>query len=332
MTGITITPVKKPIKEKKKQPDICIISDEDELSEEKSSDEDIEINDTCEQTKNSQNIESDRKNGIEKSINVDYEMVPANEAAKVIDITDVEDYPKNNEENDDVIELEDKNEEENETDLGGVVDEILEKGDNNLQCENQIANNKDQLDEKCQNEVEKSNLVQHEKKSFSMGDTVNNSAVSFNKIRSMPCDQSPKETYVCKLSSSELVYDFLATCKKNLENTEYNLNNQFDMLEQYYKKCDPKFVESDDFKKFIEINLKKAKVSSPQAVISFGEVFAHLKDLNKMGTVEVTKKNKLKLKKMEHTIKLLVKKIKELENADVDFSDEEDSSYIKLNR
>lgn len=315
--AITITPILKTSKERKEVPFICVISDEDESSEYESSEEDIQINlDPSEKSKSSQNKENHRTNGIQKSINEDCEIVLINDdTEKIIDIADVEDTMENKV-NIDVIELQNQNEEENETDLCIVVDHTdLENSENKIGCDNDIESNV-QL-EGLQDEDENPKTIKIEKKKNSMSPS-SNDAISENTLK--------------ELANSDLIENYLEICKINLENTEYNLNNKFDILKQYYKKCEPTMVESDDFRKLIENSIKKAKASPSQAVISFGEVFMHLKDLYKLNSVEVTKEVKRKLKKMEHTIKLLVNKIKELENEDVDFSNEEDSSYMKLER
>lgn len=318
MTGITLTPIIKATQEKKikkkKVPDICVISDEED---------NLENDDFHERTEENLDFQEDTSSLIGQNSsnkNEDCEIVFGNEIEKIIDITEVEDNREDIKDKIDVIALEDRNEED---DLS-IVNKIVEKSESKEKNVSKTQNMNNQVEEDFQCDLEGSDKVQNQNNDF-IKDSLRNG-------QSNQADNSPKEMSFNELSNPDLIEYFLDICKKNLENTEYDLINQFDMFSQYYKKCEPSLVESNDFRKLIESNIKKAKVSPSQAVISFGEVFMHLKDLNKVNSVEVTKKKKLKLKKMEHTIKLLVKKIKDLENAEVDFSDEEDSSYMKLNR
>lgn len=68
------------------------------------------------------------------------------------------------------------------------------------------------------------------------------------------------------------------------------------------------------------------------AVLAFHKVFQHLKTHVQQSTIEIEEDHVPKVKRLEKIIKLLQKKIKQLEEAEVDFNDEEDSSYIILDR
>lgn len=143
---------------------------------------------------------------------------------------------------------------------------------------------------------------------------------------------SSKDDSDTKKSNTFLIESFIEKCTFILNGSEYDISKKVEVLRKYYKKCEHQLIECADFKKLIEANLKRVDSSISQALICFGEVFMHVKDLFQVNTVEVTKKEKIKLTKLEHAIKLLVKQIKDLEEVEVDFADEEDSSYMQLER
>lgn len=68
------------------------------------------------------------------------------------------------------------------------------------------------------------------------------------------------------------------------------------------------------------------------AVLAFHRVFQHLKTHMQQSMIEIEEDHVRKVKKLEKIIRLLQKKIKQLEETEVDFNDEEDSSYIILDR
>ncbi|XP_074033278.1 daxx-like protein [Leptinotarsa decemlineata] len=101
---------------------------------------------------------------------------------------------------------------------------------------------------------------------------------------------------------------------------------------KYYGKCEMELGESTDFEQIVQTAITKAETSAPLAVIGFNDIFQYLKDVLNSESVEVTAEKRGKLKKLEKTIKLLIAKIKSLEEAEIDFDDEEDSTYLQLDR
>ncbi|KAJ8934395.1 hypothetical protein NQ314_013436 [Rhamnusium bicolor] len=156
-----------------------------------------------------------------------------------------------------------------------------------------------------------------------------------NKLENLPL---PLNNHVEKPSTSNSSHvaleNFLNICEESINNSQYEhlKNIKFPTLRKYYKRCSVKLRESSNFLRLIEENLQSVQKSPAAAVISFNEVFQYVKELVDAESIEVSEENKIKLKKLEKTIKLLVARIKHLENKEIDFDDEEDSSYLMLDR
>nr|CAH7718017.1 unnamed protein product [Callosobruchus chinensis] len=92
-------------------------------------------------------------------------------------------------------------------------------------------------------------------------------------------------------------------------------------------------IANPAFTKLLMKSIQKTENASPErATIVFNEVFVFIKEIADVSSIEVDKETRLKLKKLEHCMKLLKKKIKKLEVAEIDFDAEEDSAYIQLDR
>lgn len=296
MTAITITPISKEKKSKQKKSGyVCIISDDEDLNLEISEPNNRESANSNKQTKEQCNeMVSNYCNDMEQT------------AQKTDAIEIDEENSKCSDDVDSCIIIDDKYSSEND------------------KCEI-IQNSDDTVSQSIPAEVND----QHCTKNIQDIDQINlNEKLVIQNLNSTQGDNSNNDEF----TSTELIETFLDTCKTILINTEYDLSRKIESFKHYYLKCEKKVVECEDFKKLLENSIKKATLSPYQAVICFGQVFMHLKDLVRVNTVEVTKKEKVKLKKLEHTIKLLVHKIKELENAEVDFSEDEDSTYVQLDR
>lgn len=212
-------------------------------------------------------------------------------------------------------------------DSKSIHDNVIQKQNiNRIDVGDNPTNNNGNVQESC----DIAENLEH-KKNISSG---NNENEPINLLNSNLTELNfVEDTSTSKIpTNSNLVEIFIETCNNVLRDSEYDIVRKFEVFEQYYKRCEPKLIRCPDFKQLIDNNIKKAKLSPSQAIISFGKVFMHVKDLAAVNTVEVTKKEKIKLKKLEGTIRQLVKKIKDLESAEVDFSDEEDSAYLQLDR
>ncbi|CAG9837365.1 unnamed protein product [Diabrotica balteata] len=150
----------------------------------------------------------------------------------------------------------------------------------------------------------------------------------------IPDNQPCSSTSAGKPSNTFLIKRFLAIVDRNLKNTKYvTILEKFPKFRTLYNKCIEHLGTSTDFQQRLTENIAKAKKSSTQSVLCFNEVFQHLKEAVKFGTIEVdSREDLIKLKKLEKTIKRLVVIIKRLEETEIDFDLEEDSSYLQLER
>nr|CAI5853913.1 unnamed protein product [Callosobruchus analis] len=136
-------------------------------------------------------------------------------------------------------------------------------------------------------------------------------------------------------SSNVLLDQFLEICGKRVEGSKFKklAEEKFPILKRFYKKSDEMLNASPGFKKLLLKSIHKTENASPErATIIFNEVFMFIKEIADASSIEVDKETRLKLKKLEHCMKLLKKKIKKLEVAELDFDEEENSSYIQLDR
>ncbi|CAH1998708.1 unnamed protein product [Acanthoscelides obtectus] len=136
-------------------------------------------------------------------------------------------------------------------------------------------------------------------------------------------------------TTKPLLDQFLTICGKRMEGSKFIklADEKFPILRRFYKKCDDVLNKNSEFKKLLLKCLNKSENASPEkATIAFNEVFTFVKEIADVSSIEVDKETRLKLKKLEHCMKALKKKIKKLEVAEIDFDDEEDSVYLQLDR
>ncbi|CAG9822761.1 unnamed protein product [Phaedon cochleariae] len=137
----------------------------------------------------------------------------------------------------------------------------------------------------------------------------------------------------CKPSNTLLLESFICLCEKSIKNSKFQvLSDRFPVFWKYYETCETELGESSNFKQMIQVNMEKAQKSTALTVISFNEIFQHLKELVEAESIEVSNETLIKLKKLKKTIKQLLAHIKKLEESEVDFSDEENSIYLQLDR
>lgn len=112
------------------------------------------------------------------------------------------------------------------------------------------------------------------------------------------------------------------------------LRNKFSIIKKFYKKCSPEIQNSNELRTTVESNIEVAKKSPACAVIAFYHVCQYLKQVSHDddSIVLEDEEDYLALEKLWKKMKALKKIIKKLEEKEVDFDDEEDSTYIKLDK
>lgn len=108
------------------------------------------------------------------------------------------------------------------------------------------------------------------------------------------------------------------------------LKSKLGTLRHLYKKVNH-YVEGDEFKKLLESQVELIKKDSENTVGAFLAIYQALKFEYEHQDVFIPLDTKRKIKKLDVTLKKLRKKIRILENAEVDL-DDDDSSYIQLQR
>lgn len=126
---------------------------------------------------------------------------------------------------------------------------------------------------------------------------------------------------------------FLEVCTESLKDSKYadRIFPKFPQMRKKFKECE-QIYSNPNFGRTVEGFTETAKVSAAEAVVSFQRLYSYLLDHIKGGSIEVSEENIAKIKKIEKTMKKLMKVIKTLEEAELNFDDEEDSTYMKLDR
>ncbi|GJQ82547.1 hypothetical protein Trydic_g13002 [Trypoxylus dichotomus] len=93
----------------------------------------------------------------------------------------------------------------------------------------------------------------------------------------------------------------------------------------------------DETENEVEERKISSQTSSLQAISTFNDIYQHLKNKLRIQTdignsSENSSKHEVIIAKLEHTFRKVQKVIKKLEEAEVDFDDEEDSNYLKMQR
>lgn len=108
------------------------------------------------------------------------------------------------------------------------------------------------------------------------------------------------------------------------------------IIQKYFKKSGP-YVNEKVFEMLLNEStqsVRKAPNShaANTAVLAFHKIFEHLKAHVAETIVDIEEDHLPKVRKLEKTLKLLRKRIKQLEETEVNFDDDEDSAYIMLDR
>ncbi|CAG9858279.1 unnamed protein product [Phyllotreta striolata] len=148
-------------------------------------------------------------------------------------------------------------------------------------------------------------------------------------------DSEPSESGGSQqLGIRKLLERFVETVNRQIQDEKYeSIRNSFPRLWINYKKCQDELDVSVHFKNLLSTNIEKAESSPAAAVISFHEVFQELKDMTTSECIEVEDTRTLmNLKKLEKCIKKLIQRIKQLDEQEVDFNEEEDSTFLKAEK
>ncbi|XP_066138836.1 death domain-associated protein 6-like isoform X2 [Euwallacea fornicatus] len=146
-----------------------------------------------------------------------------------------------------------------------------------------------------------------------------------------------KEENVCP-ESRALLEAFLEIVKESLKSSTFEemLPTKVPILEKYFRKS-ASHVNEPIFQNLLKHNIESVKKASnsgaaKMAVIAFHKIFSHLKSHITATTIMVEEEHLPKVKKLEKIMKLLRKKIKHLEAAEVNFEEDGNSSYMILDR
>lgn len=125
---------------------------------------------------------------------------------------------------------------------------------------------------------------------------------------------------------------FLDRCLKSTLGTKYDLSFKIPDITKLFKNLPEERVLSADFKLNLEEFMEMAEKGSREATLGFHKCYTYFKQSSPGSFYFDSKDDVNKLKMLEICIKKLQNKIKKIEEEEVDFSDDENSSYIKLDR
>lgn len=94
------------------------------------------------------------------------------------------------------------------------------------------------------------------------------------------------------------------------------------------------YINSDDFNSFLDEKINLGSKNSISAISSFNDVYQLFKCKlrNKDANTDISDKHKVIIAKLERALRKVQKRIVSLEEAEVNFDEEEDSNYIKMQR
>lgn len=132
---------------------------------------------------------------------------------------------------------------------------------------------------------------------------------------------------------STKLQEFMEICTSNIIPEKYKdlLSAKIDKLHEKFKNADTKYTESKTFKNLVNSSIDKLKKKPVNVLVYYKTIYDELK-ANKYCDIELTDKQDIHLAKLSKTMKILDKKIRMLEETEVDFEDDNDSTYIQLDR
>lgn len=108
---------------------------------------------------------------------------------------------------------------------------------------------------------------------------------------------------------------------------------------QLFDKVGDDYITSSEFDTFLDDKILGSKKSSLIAISSFNDIYQHLKSKLRNGDAVAStsgdtsnSKHEVIIAKLEHALRKIQKVLVKLEEAEVDFEEEEDSSYMKMQR
>lgn len=128
---------------------------------------------------------------------------------------------------------------------------------------------------------------------------------------------------------------FLKTCKKVLiKSNAETIFKKFPVIIKMFRSLSEEISKAEYLKKFLKKQTNIAKQSVKCSIISFSDVYQHLKESLDSQSIELPKKHWKHVRKLEKLMEKIVKKLKDLEESEVNFEedDEENSAYIKHDR
>ncbi|XP_044751939.1 uncharacterized protein LOC123311889 [Coccinella septempunctata] len=125
---------------------------------------------------------------------------------------------------------------------------------------------------------------------------------------------------------------FLSTCKKMLrKGSAEPILKKYPVIIKMFRSLSEEFAKTEFLNKFLRKQTRIAKESVSCCIISFRDVYQHLKDSLNSQSIELPKQQWKHVRKLELFMQKLLEKLKELEDAEIDFDDddEDNSAYIK---
>ncbi|XP_060524893.1 uncharacterized protein LOC132701183 isoform X2 [Cylas formicarius] len=182
-----------------------------------------------------------------------------------------------------------------------------------------------------ENGIEKSSILindtDDEKETENSPNDTKNDPTNYNPVNSI---SKSKSDY---LETKEDFKKFLELVEKSVKNSQFEdiIPKKLHLIKRHFNKCGSA-VTHKSFKNILSDCIAKTQnPSASAAVINFHKMYEHLK-LIVGRPIEVKPELLPKLKKLQRTLKLLSAKIKTLEEAEVSWDDEDDSSYLQLHK
>ncbi|XP_045470223.1 uncharacterized protein LOC123677625 [Harmonia axyridis] len=123
---------------------------------------------------------------------------------------------------------------------------------------------------------------------------------------------------------------FLSTCRNVLSKESAEpIFRKFPVIIKMFRSLSEEFSKTEYLNKFLRKQTKTAGQSVSCCIISFRDVYQHLKDNLNSKSIELPKEHWKHVRKLEKFMEQVLAKLKELEETEVDFDEDEDrSAYI----
>ncbi|KAF2880828.1 hypothetical protein ILUMI_25342 [Ignelater luminosus] len=136
--------------------------------------------------------------------------------------------------------------------------------------------------------------------------------------------------------NAEEFFMFLDDCLQSFTDPDHKalLHSKLPVIKTYFKKVKHYSYNQEEFLEIIRSSSKKISTNPKQIILCFGEVYQWLKSsyLNfKKEQFDIVKNRRI-IKRYDKALIGIRRKLRELENAEIDWDDEEDSVYIQYER